>query len=204
MKLPTEQQCQSYFTAYVVPGNINSHCHKVREVANFIARTAKKSGVDINIKLIDCVALLHDLFKIVSLHEDDLQPNKFHSYSFSEKEKAMWKKLKEKYPNMHEGDVAYAVFKEEFPEMALALKNVSDPQHLNPTTEEMIVKYADLRVFQNNIISLPERLAYLQERYPSPKWPEYIVKLEKVEQRIKAMIKMNPDTIKQKMEEEKN
>lgn len=200
MKLPTEQQCQSYFATYVVPGNINSHCHKVREVADFIARTAQKSGADINIKLVNCLALLHDLFKVVSLPE--LTPNKFHSYSFSEKEKTMWKTLREKFQNMHEGDVAYAVFRDEFPELAVALKNVSNPYHQNPTMEEIIVKYADLRVFQNNVISLQERLAYLQERYPSPKWPEHIVKLKKVEQQIKTMLNMNPDDIKHKMEEE--
>lgn len=202
MKLPTEQQCQSYFTTYVVPGNINSHCHKVREVADFIARAAQQSGVRVNRKLVSCLALMHDLFKVVSLPE--LAPNKFHSYSFSEKEKAMWKTLREKYPLMHEGDVAYDVFKDEFPEMAAALRNISDPYHQNPTAEEIIVKYADMRVFQNKVISLQERLAYLQERYPSPKWPEHIAKLEKVEQQIRVMIKMNPDDIKHKIEEEEN
>lgn len=200
MKLPTEAQCQSYFTEYAVPGNINSHCHKVRDVANFIARTAQDAGAEINIKLVNCLALLHDLFKVVSFSE--LAPNKFHSYSFSEKEKAMWKRLREKFPNMHEGDVAYAVFNDEFPELAQALKNVSDARHQHPTKEEMIVKYADMRVFQNKVISLQERLVYLQERYPSPQWPEYIVKLEQLEMEIHTMIKINPHNIKEKLEEE--
>ena len=204
MKLPTEQQCQGYFKEYVVPLNIVSHCHKVREVANFIAKKMKESGQDVNLEFVNRLALMHDLFKVVAIPE--LKPSKFHKYEFTEQEIAMANKLKQKYPNMYESEVAYLVFKDEFPELANSLKNMSDPKIENKLKEEMIVNYADWRVIQKKVISLAERIAYLKEFYPGEEvfWQELMVKMLQLENEIMSAINIDPTKLGEKIAAVKN
>ncbi|MFH0701001.1 MAG: HD domain-containing protein [Candidatus Woesearchaeota archaeon] len=184
MILPTEQQCLDWFEQFKVPKNILEHCLKVREVANFLAQELKKSGINLDLELVNRSALLHDLFKVVSFKE--LVPNKYHSYIFSAEETVMWKFLREKFPNMHEGEASYTFFKEEYPELALCLKIICGTAERERTWEEMIVYYADLRVFRNEIVSVAERTAYLQEIYPhgSEWWDNELVLIHEYEQKI--------------------
>lgn len=163
MNLPTEKQCLNYFDEFKVPLNIKNHCLKVREVAVFLVRKLKEAGQEVNIEFVERLALLHDLFKIVSL--ESLEPNKFHHYQHSKEEAAMWRFLKEKFPGMYEGEVACQIFKDDFPELALSLKAISNPR-TKKNFEEEIVHYADWRIFQNKVVSLSERLGYLKEIYP--------------------------------------
>ena len=109
----------------------------------------------------------------------------------------MWKKLREKYPNMYEGDVAYEVFHKEFPEMALTLKRASNPRNEDPTWEELIVHYADWRIFKEKIVTLNERLDYLQEVYPRKKelWDKYIGKIKTMENKIFEKLSFNADQL---------
>ncbi len=195
MLLPTEQQCLNYFKEYHVPNNIFEHCLNVRNLSMFIAEKFVEKGIAINLDLVNCLALLHDLFKVVSLKE--LKPNKFHNYPFNEDEIKMWKILREKYPGMYEGEVAYELFKEEFPEMALGLKKVSDPNVVDKNWEEMIVHYADWRVFQNKVVTLKERLDYLREMYPkeSGTWEKDAEVIYSFENKIFAEIDIDPEEI---------
>jgi len=201
MNLPTERQCMDYFKQYKVPDNIFQHCLNVRKVAVFLANKVKEAGININVELVDRLALLHDLFKLVAIKS--LEPNKFHNHDFSEEELEMRKQLQEKYPNMYEGDVAYDIFKNEFPELALALKNVSIPRNEGKTWEETIVHYADYRIFQNKVVSMSERLEYLQENYntkPEGYWQTRKEHLQKNEQKIMQIIKMNPEDLAEAVE----
>ncbi len=201
MKLPTEQQCLDYFKEYKVPKNIFNHCKKVREVASFLAHQLAKSGVSLNMELVDRAALLHDLFKMVTIKE--LKPNKFHSYMFSEDEIAMWKKLREQYSNMYEGEVAFIIFKEDYPELALALRHASNPRHEDPSWEEVIVHYADWRIFQEKIVSLQDRLLYLQEMYPreDAAWKRYEQKMKNHESMIFSHLDFAPEELKEAIEQ---
>jgi len=184
MNLPTEQECLDYFKEYVVPRNIYGHCLKVREVAVFLARELEKKGVKININLVNSISLLLDLFKVVSLKE--LTPNKFHSYDFSEEEITMWKLLREKYGHMYENEVAHLIFKEKYPELAIAIKNSGDSKVKNYSWEELIVHYADWRVFREKVVTLNERLDYLKENYPKEDgvWDNYSIKIKEQEQKL--------------------
>lgn len=164
MRLPTEEQCLNYFEEYVVPKNIFKHCLKVREVAVFLAKKLTEKGLKINLELVDRSALLHDLFKAISLEE--LKPNEFYNYEFSEEEIAMWKKLREKYEGMYECEIAYEIFKDKFPELASTIKKASDPKNKNKTWEELVVHYADWRVLKEEVVLTEERLYYLKQRYP--------------------------------------
>lgn len=162
MKLPTEPQCMDYFRQYCVPKNIVEHCLNVRNVAVFLAKKIQLNGIEVDIGFVNCMALLHDLFKTVTLSE--LKPNAFFNYNYSEEEIKMWKQLKAKFPNLYEGEIFYLIFKEEFPELAIALRDLSN-QTEDKSWEEMLVHYADGRVLQNEVVTLNKRINYLQKRY---------------------------------------
>jgi len=200
MNLPTEQQALDYFKQYKVPSNIFEHCLNVRKVAVFLAKKVKEAGVDINLELVDRLALMHDLFKVVAIKS--VEPNKFHKRGLSEEELAVRKQLREKYPNMYEGDVAYEIFKDQFPELAKALKEVSIPRNKNLTWEETIVHYADYRVFRNKVVNIKERLAYSQEMYMKPQehWQEVIKHMQELEQKIMQTIKMKAEDLAEAVE----
>ena len=200
MKLPNELQCLKYFEEYKVPDNIFQHCLLVRKISIFLANELKKSGMDINIELVECASLLHDLFKMASLKT--LESNQFYQNNFTEEEVEMWKKLKETYPEKHENEIAYEIFKEEYPELALALKNVSDPHKRDKTWEEMVSQYGDWRVFQTKIVSISERLAYLKERYPRPKenWDNYSQFMLLMEKFIFSHLNFTPEKVAEMME----
>lgn len=197
VRLPNREQSLRYFEDYNVPGNIKAHCLRVREVSRFIAEKIFASGQNINVEFTDRLGMFHDLFKIVALSE--LKPNRFHDYVHTPEEVAMWKKLREQYPNMYEGEVAYLVFKDEFPELALALKKVSNPRETDFSWEEQIVHYVDMRVFQDTIVSISERMIYLRERYPRTDnaWDLFEEKMRKLEQELFSRLPFSSDQLKE-------
>ncbi|MBI4151678.1 hypothetical protein HY496_01795 [Candidatus Woesearchaeota archaeon] len=201
--LPSEDESLRYFEDYKVPKNIRAHCLRVRQVSRFLAEKLVESGiVEIDVTFTDRLGLFHDLFKAAALKE--LKPNKFHSYEFSEEEIAMWKKLREKYPGMYEGEIAHLVFKDTYLELASSLKKVSDPRATDLNWMENIVHYADWRVFQDAIVSLDERIRYLQERYPrnDNAWDLFIAKMRGIEEHLFQHLSFSPTELAQKMSEE--
>ena len=163
-----------------------------------------QSGIKIDQNFVSCLSLSHDLFKVVSLRA--LEPNKFHKYQFSAEEIAAWKSLREKYPGKHEGEVAYEIFKDEYPEFAVSLKNVSSPHHENPSWEELIVHYADWRVFQEKIVPLSQRLAYLRQQYPrsDEAWNSYEKKIRQIETKIFSNLSLDPERLDENVDKEMN
>lgn len=164
MNLPTEQQCLQYFEQYKVPMNIREHCLNVCVVAVFLAARLKEAGEPVNIELVKCTALLHDLFKMVMI--TSLKSDKYHQRVFSAEELAMRKQLRKQYPGLNEGEIAHLLFKDVYPELAVVIRNVGVPKKKDRTLEEAIVHYADWRVLRNKIVTLKERLDYLKEVYP--------------------------------------
>ena len=185
MILPTEQQCLDYFDEYKVPKNIFRHCLKVREVAVFLAEELQKQGRAIDKEFITCLALLHDLFKAVTFPNLKSNSSRFHQYVYSEEEITMWQMLRAKFAGKFEGEIAHDVFKDDFPELAAALLRQGKPEALL-STEEKIVRYADLRVFQEQVVLKERRFAYLRERYPRPAalWESYEEKARQLEKEL--------------------
>ena len=165
-RLPTEQQCLNYFTEYKVPDNIFKHCCKVREVSVFLAQRLKEKNVPINIEFVNCLALFHDLCKMVVIKDFGAGIHKNALLTLEQKE--FWEELQKKYPQHYEGEMAYDIFKDLYPELAHSLKNVSSSKNENPTWEELLVHYADLRVLRERVVTLAERLAYLHQSYQRP------------------------------------
>ncbi|MBI2146296.1 hypothetical protein HYU22_03080 [Candidatus Woesearchaeota archaeon] len=195
MNLPTETQCRSYFVDYKVPVNICQHCHKVQEVAVFLARKVQDAGEAIDVALVSRLALLHDLFKMVAIKEFGVGPHK--DAIITKEEIDFWHGMRQKYAGRYEGDVAYLVFKDTFPEFAETLRRVSNPRNENPTWEELLVHYADWRVFQNKVVPLNERLLYLRRQYPREEsaWKAYTEKIKRQEQQIMQKIHLHPEDL---------
>src|SRR3989344_1615971 len=163
--LPTEKQCLDYFIEYKVPSNIFKHCCKVREVAVFLAEHLKEKGIPVNVEFVSCLAYFHDLCKMVVIK--DFGKNKFHQEAIITPEQAaFWIEMQKKYPEHYEGEMAYEIFKDLYPQLALSLRNVSSSKNEDPTWEQLIVHYADLRVLREKVVTVSERLEYLHQRYP--------------------------------------
>ena len=201
MNLPTNEQCLNYFKEYHVPSNILNHCKKVRGVAIFIAKELQKVGIDINVEMVSSAAYLHDLFKVVVLEE--LTPSEeYHPEDYTEDEITMWKKLRDKFQGMFESEVAYEIFKNDFPELALVVKNSSDPYNREKTWEELVVHYADWRITGEEIIVLDKRLIYLRDRYPRDDnaWDEYESVIKGDEAKIFEHLSFQPEELKDKIQ----
>ncbi len=205
MNLPTEEECLQYFNEYHVPSNIKKHCVKVREIAVFLAKKLQEVGIDINLELVSRSALLHDLFKVVVLEE--LTPSgQYHPEDYTDDEIAMWKHLREKYPGLYESEVAYEIFKDEFPELALTVKNSSNPRKKDKSWEELVVHYSDWRISGEKVILLRERLDYLKERYPREDdgWEMYEHVIKKDEAKVFEQLPFSPDKLAEKLSQESN
>ena len=105
--------------------------------------------------------------------------------------------LEEKIKEFGSDGVNSAVKIQEKAGRSKALKEVSIPRNKNLTWEETIVHYADYRVFQNNVVTLTERLEYLQEAYQRPPelWQKRTEHLQEIEQNIMQIIKMKPEDL---------
>lgn len=193
MRLPTETQCLDYFTEYKVPDNIFRHCRKVREVAVFLAERLRENNIPINVEFVSCLAYFHDLCKMIVLK--DFGANEFHKDAVVTEEQAkFWKEMQEKYKDHYEGEMAYKLFKDLYPELALSLRDVSSPRNTDPSWEELVVHYADWRVLKEKVVLLSERLAYLKKRYPrtDDSWHTYEQVIKAEEEKIFSEIDLDP------------
>ena len=155
----------------------------------------QQAGVKINVPLVKAGAVLHDLFKMAGIKNPS--PNQHHSEIFTAEELAMWEQLRQRFPNKFENEIAYEIFKEEFPELALVLLNEGNPFLRSRTTEESIIHYADYRIFKDKIVLLQERFAYFEKMYPAPEnfWLQYLAYCQEEENRIFQALKIKPEEL---------
>lgn len=201
MIFPTEQQCLDYFDKYKVPRNIFRHCLKVREVAVFLAQEFQQQDVAVDMHFVNCLALLHDLFKAVTFPELKSNSSPFHTYVYSDEEIAMWQKLRKQFAGKFEGEIAHDVFKDRYPELAAALLRQGKPDAVLPF-EEQIVRYADLRIFQEQVVPKERRFAYLRERYPHPDdvWKRHEERSLLIEKALFARLSFPPEELAVRMQ----
>ena len=204
MRLPTQKQCLDYFSVYKVPDNIFRHCCKVREVAVFLAKQLKEKKVTINVEFVSCLAYFHDLCKMVVI--TDFGKNKFHEDAvITSEQKEFWEEMQKKYPQHYEGEMAYQIFKEVYPELASSLRYVSSSKNEDPTWEQLTVHYADLRVLREKVVATSDRLAYLRQRYPREDgaWDKHEQKMRRQEQKIFSNLPFAPDELVEEMKRER-
>ncbi len=202
MNYPDKEQCLAWFEEYEVPSNIKAHCVKVAQVATFLAKELKKKGMDIDPELVQSLALVHDLFKAVTLPE--LIPSKqYHPEPFTQEELDMHKKLRGKYPNKWESEIFYEEFKDQFPEFGASLKHLSDPRQQEKDWNQVVVHLADWRITGCEVHLLEERLAYLKERYwkNDEKGELYREVITKDEKRVFDRLDFAPEELKERVEQ---
>lgn len=166
-----------------------------------MARQLQEKGVSTNVELVSCLAYFHDLCKMIVL--TDFGKNKFHQDAvITREQEQFWKEMQKKYPNYYEGEVAYELFKDVYPELAFSLKTVSSSKNENPSWEQAIVHYADWRVLREKVVSLSERLAYLRKRYPraDDSWQRYEKAIKAQEEKIFSPLSFSSDELAVEMQ----
>ena len=197
--LPSPSQCLDFFEQYQVPRNIKEHCLAVQKVAVFLAEQLLTAGISLNLELVRAGSLLHDLFKAVSIQ--DTKSDKWNRRKFTEEEEAMREELRKKYAGKFENEIAFDIFKDRYPELALVLKNEGDPYRRERTWEESLIHYADYRIFQDTVVSLESRFAYFREAYPAKEgfWEEYLAYCKREEEKIFEHLPFSPEELGEKM-----
>lgn len=135
--IPSREQCLEILHMNGTPPNVIEHCKAVSTFAVLIAGKLQKKNVDVNIRLVEAAALLHDIEKLKPEHVKaghDLLLSK----GFRE--------------------VAVVVKKH-------GLENFEDDSYHPKTSEEKIVFYADKRVRDTTVVSLDERFDYIKKKY---------------------------------------
>ncbi len=169
MKLPTVEECHGLFTQYHVPENIHEHCTKVSEFATAIARKLRKTGIHLDVQLVETGGLLHDWMKAVTLKE--LGTDSYFRYTPTKEEIEAWKMLRARFAGkfktqFYESDIAYELLKETYPELGEFILNEGKKNGTRIRTwEEKLVHYADWRVMGTKIVPLKVRMAYFFDRY---------------------------------------
>jgi len=145
-RIPSRRECLRLLEENGVYPNIIEHSKTVTEIALEYGRKIKHNGGQVNLRLLEAAALLHDISKHEGLGKD--------TNSEITHPEAGARKLREV----------------ELPEVADVVEvhgfgKIFEPQKLN-TWEKKLVYYADKRVNHDKRVNLGERLDYLINRYP--------------------------------------
>jgi len=201
IKLPSPEECRDYFDYYKVPGNIKAHCLAVQRSAVFLAQKLNEQGVKIEVPLVSCLAIFHDMFKAVAINYDNETggSNRFHTYKLNSEEYAMWKKLRAAYPNMSETQVIKEILKVDYPELSALF--VHEEQGYTP--EQALSNYCDWITLRDEIVTLKERLSYLLQAYPEKKMFYFneAKKIKEYEKEIFVKLNFSPEELSVKIKE---
>ncbi len=202
MNLPTRQQCFELMDTHKLPENVRAHCNMANKVAVLIAQELRKKGIDVNVELVDCASLLHDLFRPSDFTDlDDMDPD--------DENVKYWKHLNKKYSHTHHGIAAHDELKGQYPEMALLIRKhgVDSIYNLN-TFEEKIVNYSDTRGFNYEIIPLVTRFNDFRKRHAEffvmivkQLGPQYtadnvLKRYKEIEKELFSYLDIGPDDVK--------
>ena len=155
--------------------NIVAHSIQVCRVGICLVDHLKLQGFKINGQLVQAAALLHDITKTRSFETEEN-----HALTGGQVLTDFG------YPQV--GDLV---------RQHVRLDNYSEPQNLS---EAVIINYADKRVLHDRIVSLDERMSYIQERYGTrPEHKDRIQLLWKktaaLERQIFKFLPFSPDDL---------
>ena len=155
--------------------NIVAHSIQVCRVGICLADHLKLQGFKINEQLVQAAALLHDITKTRSFETEEN-----HALTGGQVLTDFG------YPQV--GDLV---------RQHVRLDNYSEPHNLS---EAVIINYADKRVLHDRIVSLDERMSYIQERYGTrPEHKDRIQLLWKktaaLERQIFKFLPFSPDDL---------
>lgn len=144
MNIPSKTECFKLIKKMNMMDHIIDHSIMVSNIALFLCRALKKHSPTLDTRLATCAALLHDITKTRSF-----DTNEFHSETGG----LILTELG--YPEV--GDII---------RQHVILDAYDDT---SPVSEQEIVNYSDKRVLHDKVVSLEERLEYIQLQYGSRK-----------------------------------
>lgn len=151
--IPTREECFQLMNRFAMPEHIVRHSIQVARVALFLSTELNKNGQEIDLRLVEAAALLHDLTKSKSFRtEED------HALSGS--------------------NLLTEMGYEKVGEVVSAHIHLKKGETTSWVSEKEVVNYADKRVQHDRIVSLSERFDDLKERYGKSR--EAIVNMEKM------------------------
>lgn len=135
--LPSLAQIQNLWDEFAMLDNIREHSRVVCGVAMRLADWLADSGLILNRRAVEAGALLHDIAKTMCLGQ---------------------KCRHDREGGLILEDMGYAQLAH------LVASHVLLPEG-HPLDETMVVNYADKRVKHDQLVSLPQRFAYITQRY---------------------------------------
>ncbi len=175
MTMLTKDECFQLMCDMQMPEHIVVHSIQVCRVAVCLADHLKLKGNHLNGQLLEAAALLHDITKNRSFKTAEN-----HALTGGEKLTDLG------YPEI--GSLV---------RQHVRLDDYDDPTDLS---EAVIINYADKRVLHDRIVSLDDRMCYIEERYGSePEHKERIQKLWKktqvLENQLFKYLPFDPDAL---------
>jgi uncharacterized protein len=175
MNIPSKKVCFQHMCRMQMLENIVAHSIQVCRVGICLVDHLKLQGFKINGQLVQAAALLHDITKTRSFETEEN-----HALTGGQVLTDFG------YPQV--GDLV---------RQHVRLDNYSEPQNLS---EAVIINYADKRVLHDRIVSLNERMSYIQERYGTrPEHKDRIQLLWKktaaLERQIFKFLPFSPDDL---------
>ncbi len=143
MQLPSQKQCVALWDKYEMPANIRAHTRVVARVADAVAAHIAGQGVLVDLDLVNRGALLHDIAKLKGIQGGSEVRHTIEGGKIIEQE-GFGRRLAEVVRNHGLEEFSFDL-----------------------PIEDQIVNYADRRVVHEKLVSLDERLADLQVRYPN-------------------------------------
>jgi putative nucleotidyltransferase with HDIG domain len=151
MNIPSKNDCFQLMCRMQMLENIVAHSIQVCRVGECLVDHIKLQGSQLNGKLVQAAALLHDITKTRSFETEE-------NHALTGGQVLT--------------DVGYAQVGD-LVRQHVRLDNYSERQNLS---EAVIVNYADKRVLHDRIVSLDDRMRYIQERYGTQ--PEHKRRIE--------------------------
>jgi uncharacterized protein len=164
--LPTRKECLAILAEYHVPPHIVNHSRAVAKLAVFLAQRLIEKGEAVETKLLERVALLHDMMRVHDFKESDYE--RFEQ-NLPAQVRAKWHRLHEKYKAIPHELAAYDTLKEKYPVLALTIKRhrymaLLEEKDRPNSWEEKLLYYADMRVMHDKIVPLKQRLIEAHKR----------------------------------------
>ncbi|OGJ53984.1 tRNA (adenosine(37)-N6)-threonylcarbamoyltransferase complex ATPase subunit type 1 TsaE [Candidatus Peribacteria bacterium RIFCSPHIGHO2_02_FULL_49_16] len=163
--LPSYEQICEWRLHVMLPPHIQEHCDTVGRFSEKIAKHLLLRGRLVRPLLLRRAGELHDLLRFVDF-KPQAMPDDFQD---SLQEIACWKEWKRRYANMRHEEACGEFLREQgFFGCADIVQAHGDQFFTTPdlTIEQKILFYADKRVKIGDVVSLEERFADLEKRYP--------------------------------------
>jgi putative nucleotidyltransferase with HDIG domain len=150
MNMLAKKDCFRLMREMQMPEHIAAHSIQVCRVALCLAERLQPMGISLNLQLVQAAALLHDITKNRSFETAEN-----HALTGGQQLTALG------YPEI--GNLV---------RQHVRLDDYSNP---NTLSEAVMINYADKRVLHDRIVSLDERMHYIEERYGTE--PEHKVRI---------------------------